>query len=594
VESSHWDGICISDHLTLCHAPIIFWCENNSVWYSICSPSGIPGTPVEWIHEDPIGTYVGIGLPQEIICDEDENNNSIGVTWIMTHAPPIFPSAYVPSDTMLLRTAILQINPTTPTTTTTLVTLNSPKNGAVMAPSGLSMSFTFTPICYGDTITGASLWTNEGGSWHLTASNATTVQNNTQNTITHAFTARGSYTWNIRVANSSSYAFASANFTVTVLNGLSVSISSPTNQTVLAQPSLSVSFMFTPVSYGDAITEASLWTNESGSWHSTASNSTTVQNNTQNTITRTCKEGTLLWAIEILNSTTGLFSSNYTLSIAQLYEMSFNWTDLNGASVSGLTYVLRNGTQDMHYNQGDYSLRNGTYALDTYYGSALLNTTMLPISSFGNTTVTLKLNMVPQTFGFIAFNNSVTGLNVTSSSSISLTFTANGTAGPYNITIGVPQLPTYIQKDGVTLTFGTDWTYNDTYKTVTITTPNLSSWILMYATIVVPPPPPITYYSLTTSSTPGGTITPLGTYSYESGSPVTLTASASPGYVFVKWTIDGIDYSSATENITMSQDHTANAVFAPMPPPSTTLYIIIAVSIMFIVIAFLVINRRRH
>lgn len=83
--------------------PVFFWCENNSVYCCI-----YPESPVEWIKEVPLNSYTGIGLPQEIICDEHEWDGLIGVSWLLTHDPStIFPHVNM-SDTMLLRTAILK------------------------------------------------------------------------------------------------------------------------------------------------------------------------------------------------------------------------------------------------------------------------------------------------------------------------------------------------------------------------------------------------------------------------------------------------------------------------------------------------------
>jgi subtilisin family serine protease len=53
-----------------------------------------------------------------------------------------------------------------------------------------------------------------------------------------------------------------------------------------------------------------------------------------------------------------------------------------------------------------------------------------------------------------------------------------------------------------------------------------------------------------------------GVSQYRSGSTVTLTANPNPGFAFVKWQRDGVDFStSATVNVSMGSDHTMLAVF---------------------------------
>ncbi|MCL6579223.1 MAG: PKD domain-containing protein [Candidatus Bathyarchaeota archaeon] len=77
-------------------------------------------------------------------------------------------------------------------------------------------------------------------------------------------------------------------------------------------------------------------------------------------------------------------------------------------------------------------------------------------------------------------------------------------------------------------------------------------------------------YTLTIQTTAGGTTNPApGTYTYNAGSMVLVTASPSTGYVFDVWQLDGVNVSSATSyTVTMNSDHTLKAVFksAPTPP----------------------------
>lgn len=59
-----------------------------------------------------------------------------------------------------------------------------------------------------------------------------------------------------------------------------------------------------------------------------------------------------------------------------------------------------------------------------------------------------------------------------------------------------------------------------------------------------------------------------GVSQYRSGSTVTLTANPNPGFAFVKWQRDGVDFStSATVNVLMGSDHTMMAVFQATGSP---------------------------
>jgi hypothetical protein len=95
--------------------------------------------------------------------------------------------------------------------------LDSPSNG--FSATSHTVTFTYTPICVGDTIRNASLWTNATGSWAATESNSTVVVNDSsQNSFQYTFTAAGVYVWNVEVFNSTSGTFAPSNYTLTITN----------------------------------------------------------------------------------------------------------------------------------------------------------------------------------------------------------------------------------------------------------------------------------------------------------------------------------------------------------------------------------------
>lgn len=77
-----------------------------------------------------------------------------------------------------------------------------------------------------------------------------------------------------------------------------------------------------------------------------------------------------------------------------------------------------------------------------------------------------------------------------------------------------------------------------------------------------------TTYTVTTSCEPAtaGTVAPSGTQSFVEGSDVPLTATANTGYKFVKWTINGTDYTDNPYTIAaISENHEAVAHFEALP-----------------------------
>jgi len=82
------------------------------------------------------------------------------------------------------------------------------------------------------------------------------------------------------------------------------------------------------------------------------------------------------------------------------------------------------------------------------------------------------------------------------------------------------------------------------------------------------PPTPV-YYDLTIALTGSGSTDPIaGTYSYEEGSQVSVTATPASGWIFDHWQLDGVDVG--TENsytVTMDADHSLTAVFTEETQP---------------------------
>ena len=72
-------------------------------------------------------------------------------------------------------------------------------------------------------------------------------------------------------------------------------------------------------------------------------------------------------------------------------------------------------------------------------------------------------------------------------------------------------------------------------------------------------------YDLTTSASQGGSVSPSGTTTHNSGSQVTVTATPAAGYTFSSWSGDCSGSGGCT--VTMNGDKSVTANFAPTPAP---------------------------
>lgn len=104
----------------------------------------------------------------------------------------------------------------------------------------------------------------------------------------------------------------------------------------------------------------------------------------------------------------------------------------------------------------------------------------------------------------------------------------------------------------------------------------------------------ILYKTLTVLPVEGGTLSIApGSYEYETGQTVTITATPSSGYNFEKWEVDGVSAgTSTTITITMDRDRTVRAVFTRIP---YELYIgIVAVIIIIAAAAYYFLVRKKR
>ena len=83
----------------------------------------------------------------------------------------------------------------------------------------------------------------------------------------------------------------------------------------------------------------------------------------------------------------------------------------------------------------------------------------------------------------------------------------------------------------------------------------------------------------------GGTTDPApGSYLYDQGAEVTVTALAEEGYEFDSWQLDGATYTQNPITVTMNKNYSLHAKFKeegvppPPPPEDNTLLIILGIA----------------
>jgi len=104
-----------------------------------------------------------------------------------------------------------------------------------------------------------------------------------------------------------------------------------------------------------------------------------------------------------------------------------------------------------------------------------------------------------------------------------------------------------------------------------VSTPDLGAQVTGTVSISMGSNATSSTYDLTISVSPssaGSTSPSVGVHSYAPGTPVSVTATASGGYTFGHWTLDGVNVGSAIPyTVIMSAAHALTAVFATFPPP---------------------------
>jgi len=108
-------------------------------------------------------------------------------------------------------------------------------------------------------------------------------------------------------------------------------------------------------------------------------------------------------------------------------------------------------------------------------------------------------------------------------------------------------------------------------------------------------------YSVTVQPTAGGSTSPSGTFWYNAGSTVSITAIPASGYKFVGWetnsSITFTNSSSATTNAIVNSAGTIVALFKAVPsstqPSYTMEYVAAAVVVVIVILVAALLIRRR-
>ena len=226
-----------------------------------------------------------------------------------------------------------------------------------------------------------------------------------------------------------------------------------------------VTFTYTPTVRGDKFYSAELWLNLSGIWQVARYNSTVIANATTNTMQHTFyTNNTYVWNVKIWNSTYGVFAGADRSLTAGVMEIDWYMVDVDCLSLDSLyvdAYLTKeyyNSSILLTYIDGQYTLRAGTYTVKARYLDMLVNETVFTTAAYGNSTLSLTVNMKAlASGGFLAVNKTAT-ITLLNQSSTLINATISASGG-FTVVSAVPLNASLVQLDGVNVT---DWFFNAT------------------------------------------------------------------------------------------------------------------------------------
>jgi hypothetical protein len=199
------------------------------------------------------------------------------------------------------------------------------------------------------------------------------------------------------------------------ISGLTISLSTPADGAI-NNTRTDIDFKFTPLSYGQNVTNCSVWTNDTGSWAKTQDNTTQMVNNTLNSILHTFSaDKTILWNIGCYNTTNLVnATANRTLKMDTTPPTIAIISPTN-ATYNNQNWVWANATADEAALWCGVSLNNSAnQTLTNLSGTWNLN---LTVPSTGSNNATVFCN---DTAGNMNYSNPV---YFTVSSPLTLTVT---------------------------------------------------------------------------------------------------------------------------------------------------------------------------
>jgi len=154
------------------------------------------------------------------------------------------------------------------------------------------------------------------------------------------------------------------------------------------------------------------------------------------------------------------------------------------------------------------------------------------------------------------------GTTVTLSWNIEGATSAEIRYGPYSDKVDPKSgSKSYVVNENVTFTLVASNDAGSSYDSVSYTVKEI-------APPTPPAPPPTPKHTLTIKTTTGGTTEPTpGSYTYNEGTQVKVTAKPDSGYAFDYWLVDGSKSTDNPVTITMNSNKTVEAHFKSAPPP---------------------------
>ena len=278
------------------------------------------------------------------------------------------------------------------------------------------------------------------------------------------------------------------------------------------------------------------------------------------------------------------------------YSFASSFDDLARCTYVDIPITVQKVSTSMTISPSSFSIKSGE---SVTFRARLVDASGNPLSNKLVTWSSSVLNCNPlQTYtdgsGYVSTTCTAPTVSSTVSATVVAAFggdykyaqssvTASGTVSPQVYSVTVDPNGGKVLVDGSPITVATtyQWAYGSTHTLQAVSPYEPSAGVRLVfvqwsdgvtanpRTITVTGP--ATYsvvwkrqYALTISVYPqgGGSTNPaVGTYYYDAGSTVTVSATPAPGYTFDYWELDGVRYTTNPITVSMNAPHTLKAVF---------------------------------